>query len=194
MHLNSKLLFESHAKPLFRDGMRVLEIGPDSFPSSYQKIVGNGRLVWETIDLYNLSDLNYKSINEYEFPIQSNTFDVVLSGQVIEHVRKIWVWMKEVARVCKPGGLVITINPVSWKYHLAPVDCWRIYPDGMRALYDDAGLEMKKSVFESLEPWSASPYYMMKQAIKRLIGRKPWPELAHLVGPVVDTISIGVKR
>jgi hypothetical protein len=46
---------------------------------------------------------------------------------------------------------VITINPVSWHYHEAPVDCWRIYPEGMKALADDAGLEVLLSTWESVE-------------------------------------------
>jgi hypothetical protein len=59
--------------------------------------------------------------------------------------------MKEVARVCKPGGLVITLNPTSWPYHEAPVDCWRIYPEGMRALSEECGLEVVVCEFECLE-------------------------------------------
>jgi hypothetical protein len=51
MHLNSRLIFEKHAKPLFRDGMRVLEIGPDGFPSTYRRIVGNDTIAWENIDM-----------------------------------------------------------------------------------------------------------------------------------------------
>ena len=51
----------------------------------------------------------------------------------------------------KPGGLIITINPVSWPYHEAPVDCWRAYPEGMMALYEDSGLEVVQSTWESLE-------------------------------------------
>src|SRR5690606_29497337 len=43
------------------------------------------------------------------------------------------------------------INPISWHYHEAPVDCWRIYPEGMRALCDDAGLEVLLSTWESVE-------------------------------------------
>ena len=89
--------------------------------------------------------------SEYSFPVPDETYDVVLSGQVIEHVRKIWVWMREVARVCKAGGIVITINPVSWPYHEAPIDCWRAYPEGMKALYEDSKLEVIFSGWESLE-------------------------------------------
>ena len=36
--------------------------------------------------------------------------------------------------IISPNGYIITINPVSWKYHEAPVDCWRIYPEGMKTI------------------------------------------------------------
>jgi len=49
------------------------------------------------------------------------------------------------------GGHVITIVPVSWNFHEAPIDCWRIYPEGMRALYEEAGLEVELCKFETLE-------------------------------------------
>ena len=72
---------------------------------------------------------------------------------MIEHVRQIWVWIGELARVCKVGGVVVTINPVSWPYHEAPgvPDCWRAFPEGMKALYEHASLEVKFSSWESLE-------------------------------------------
>ena len=151
MHTNSKLLFEKHALPHFAAGMRVLEIGPDTSPSGYRQLVSVPVETWDTADFPRPFPTKFTLSGEYHFPIDSDAYDLVLSGQVIEHVRKIWVWMREVARVCKPGGLVVTINPVSWPYHEAPVDCWRIYPEGMRALYDDAGLDVIASVCESLE-------------------------------------------
>src|SRR6516162_7505186 len=155
MHLNSRLLFEKHAKPYFKSGLRVLEIGPDEIPSTYRTIVNDDSIQWETLDMSSHAvvrgSLTHSTTNEYVFPVPDNSFDIVLSGQVIEHVRKIWVWMREVSRVCKPGGRVITINPVSWPFHEYPVDCWRIYPDGMKSLYDDAGLRTELSVFESLD-------------------------------------------
>jgi SAM-dependent methyltransferase len=151
MHENSKLLFRKYALEHFRPGMRVLEIGPDQIPSTYQSIVDDDSLVWHTLDIDPRQEPTYHAESEYSFPIEDGAYDIVLSGQVIEHVRRVWEWIREVARVCRVGGLVITINPVSWPYHEAPVDCWRIYPEGMRALYENAALNVLLSRFESLE-------------------------------------------
>jgi len=151
MHENSVLLFEKYARPLFREGMRVLEIGPDSFPSTYQKTTGIEDIAWDTLDITESPFLTYSQSQMYSFPIESNTYDVVLSGQVIEHVAKVWLWIREVARITKPGGLVIIINPISWPYHEAPIDCWRIYPEGMKALCEEANLQVEKAFWGSLE-------------------------------------------
>jgi SAM-dependent methyltransferase len=151
LHSNSKLLFEKYAKQMFAPGMKVLEIGPDGVPSTYQRIVGDSSIVWHTLDIREDCALTYRAQSEYEFPVESNNYDVVLSGQVLEHVRQVWTWMRELARVCKVGGLVITINPVSWPYHEAPIDCWRVFPEGMKALYDYASLSVRLSRWESLE-------------------------------------------
>jgi SAM-dependent methyltransferase len=90
--------------------------------------------------------------NENEIPLPDSTFDVVISGQVIEHVRQPWRWMAELTRISRPGGLVITISPVSWPYHEAPIDCWRIYPEGMRAILEQVGLTVELCLWDSLEP------------------------------------------
>ena len=55
------------------------------------------------------------------YPIESDVADVVVAVNVMEHVRKPWIWMREITRICKPGGYVITINPVSWPYHEDPI-------------------------------------------------------------------------
>src|SRR5258706_3393896 len=98
MHLNSELLFAKSAKDYFRPGIRVLEIGPDGFPSAYRRTVSDASITWDTIDLHESPALTYRAQAEYKFPIPDETYDVVVSGQVIEHVSKIWVWIREVAR------------------------------------------------------------------------------------------------
>lgn len=183
MHENSLLVFKKHVAPLFQDGMRVLEIGPDGFPSTYRREV-TADVEWETLDIYDSPELTYSSSAEYEFPMEDSRYDLVLAGQVMEHVKKIWVWIKEVQRVCKPGGTVATITPVSWPYHEAPVDCWRIYPEGMRALLDDTSLEVLHCEYESLEcqqykrhmPGKSLPFVSGKQRLMyRIAGRLGMP-------------------
>ncbi len=151
MHTNSRLLFEKHAASCFHAGARVLEIGPDGDPSTFRKLVGDRVAAWETLDLAPRPGVDHVAASEYDFGLPEGGYDIVLSAQVIEHVRKVWVWIREVARVCKPGGMVITINPVSWPYHEAPIDCWRMYPEAMRALYDEAGLSVDVCEWGSLD-------------------------------------------
>lgn len=151
MHLNSRLLFERYARERFLPGVRVLEIGPDPIPSNYSEIVGSGPAEWHTLELVDGLNTTYVATGEYSFPIPDGRYDIVFSAQVMEHVREVWTWMAELARTCSPGGLVITINPVSWRYHEAPIDCWRAYPEAMMALSSYAGLDVELCVCECLE-------------------------------------------
>ena len=151
MHTNSKLLFQNYSLEFFKKESIVLEIGPDAFPSSYRRLIANETSRWDTLDIMANPQLTYSSTEENKFPMPDNTYDVVLAGNVLEHVRKPWLWLKEVRRVCKPGGRVVLITPISWPYHAAPIDCWRIYPDGMKSLLEESGLKTELCLFESRE-------------------------------------------
>jgi SAM-dependent methyltransferase len=198
MHTNSKLLFDKYATAIIQGGMRILEIGPDEFPSTYERSVDDPSIVWHYLDIHGNPNLTYPNCKEYSFPIPDKSYDIVLSGQVIEHVKKPWEWILELARVTRVEGFVIIINPVSWIYHEAPVDCWRIYPDGMKALYETAGLSILMSIWESLE----TPFYKRfipgisienqtrkRQFMYRILGRLGFP-----VERSYDTITIGIKH
>lgn len=151
MHVNTRKLFKKYAIGYFQPNMRVLEVGPGTTPwSNLQRVVNDSSICWETAGV----DASYPSTyigTEYSYPIDSDLADIVVATNVMEHVRKPWVWIKELARVCKPGGYVITVNPVSWPYHEHPIDCWRAYPEGMIGLYEDAGLKVILSRCESIE-------------------------------------------
>jgi len=197
MHTNSKLLFQKYAKPLLERNSTVLEIGPDGFPSTLRELVKDLDLTWHTLDICDNPQLTYPNSNEYSFAIPDERYDVVISAQVVEHVRRPWRWLPEVARVTRAGGLVITINPVSWVYHEAPVDCWRIYPEGMKALYEDASLTVLLSLWESLETpefrrhqagTSLENQSRKRQRVSKILGRFGFP-----VERAYDTITVGRK-
>ena len=167
-------------EPNFSTGS-VLEVGPDRVPSSFA-IPG---LDWKTANIaaeaMEGGTVDYKMADPYVIPVDGDSFDVVFSAQVLEHVPRPWIWMPELARVCWPGGYVITINPTSWPYHEAPVDCWRAYPEGMRALCEDAGLEVVESVCESLEPRRSPRTYPGTGALTDTAERPPnWPPKAAI--------------
>jgi SAM-dependent methyltransferase len=158
MHLNSELIFEKHAKKYFSSGQRVLEIGPNGYPSYFRKMIAVSPIEWHTLDIGSAhieggeqNPNHIVSPSEYSYPIADNTYDVVLSGQVMEHVKKIWTWAEELKRITRKGGLIITIVPVSWPFHEKPVDCWRVYPDGMKALMEDKGLSIIECEIASFE-------------------------------------------
>ncbi|HXE51528.1 MAG TPA: methyltransferase domain-containing protein, partial [Tepidisphaeraceae bacterium] len=157
-------------------------------------IVADPTIQWETIEIIKSDQVTYVATNDYSFPIEDDRFDIVVSANVIEHVRKIWLWMRELARVTRPGGYVVTVNPVNWAFHENPVDCWRIWPDGMRALHDEAGLTTALALYDHLddEPMNKpAPFPLLKQALRGMLGRKFW--LPWYTEPPLDTISIGQK-
>ena len=198
MHLNAELLFRRYAVRHFDDA-EVIELGPGRPPSVFQTITRAKS--WTTADIsgseFDDVDVDIRMRDENHVPVPEASFDVVFSCQVLEHVRRPWLWMAELSRIVRPGGTVVTINPASWPFHEVPIDCWRIYPDGMRALSEDAGLEVELCTFEALEPPRTGRTYpgtgalaapggpSLKSRLKRLIS---WPT------PVAyDTITIAKR-
>src|SRR4051812_1543069 len=100
MHANSLLLFNRYARPLFKSGLKVLEIGPADVPA-FKESVADPSITWETIDIYESPSLTYSTTDPYKFPLADESHDIVLAANVIEHVPAIWRWIKEVTRVCK---------------------------------------------------------------------------------------------
>jgi SAM-dependent methyltransferase len=80
----------------------------------------------------------------YRIPLASNSVDVVFSGQVFEHIPFFFTSMLELQRILKPGGRIFVTVPSRGHRHNV-YDCWRFYPDGMRAMAAFAGLELERA-------------------------------------------------
>jgi SAM-dependent methyltransferase len=77
-------------------------------------------------------------------PVADASFDVALSTNTLEHIRRPWVTVREMARILKPGGLMFLLVPMpnAHRYHAHPIDCWRAYIEGVRGLFEEAGMEV----------------------------------------------------
>ncbi len=77
----------------------------------------------------------------------SATWPVVISCEMLEHARRPWMAVAEMARVCSsPGHVILSCRGYDtrgcWSVHGYPDDYWRVSEGAMRVMMEDAGLEV----------------------------------------------------
>lgn len=119
--------------------LKVLDVGSYDVNGTYRPMVeGRG---WEYTGLDIQAGPNVDVVGKpYKFPLPGASFDVVISGSTMEHVESIWLWIPELARMLRVGGMLAIVTHWQFPEHRYPVDCWRIMPDGMRHLFDQTGV------------------------------------------------------
>jgi SAM-dependent methyltransferase len=75
-------------------------------------------------------------------PIPDNSYDTIISTQVMEHVRKPWIMAQQIERILKPGGISIVTAPFITPFHADPHDYFRYTEMGMKSLFEDVGMEI----------------------------------------------------
>ena len=71
-----------------------------------------------------------------------NSFDFVLSSQVLEHVKDVDQYMGECLRVLKPGGVLLLSTHGTWQFHASPYDYNRWTCMGLAYLLERTGFEV----------------------------------------------------
>ncbi len=104
--------------------------------------------------------------------VADDSYDVVISGQMFEHVEFPWLTIAEMARVLKPGGFMCIIAPSMSGLHRYPVNCQNFFSDGLIALAKYAGLEpLHASTHRAPEGADVEWYNPIQDTI--LVARKP---------------------
>jgi len=116
----------------------VLDVGSFDVNGSYKSLFINPVWNYCGLDIVDGPNVDCVSKGLYDFGLEKQ-FDIVVSGNCLEHVEAPWKWIQEVQKVTKKGGLVCIITPFSVEEHRYPVDCWRILPDGYRYLLENEG-------------------------------------------------------
>ena len=114
-------------------GCTVLDVGAmivRGQHKSYRQLFGDYRYAGMDIASgKNVDIVGYDGLGKY---------DVVISGQVMEHVRRPWEWLKVLAGLYRE--YICIIAPNTLHEHRYPIDTYRYFPDGMRDLFDYAGI------------------------------------------------------
>lgn len=66
----------------------------------------------------------------------TDVYDVLISGQVMEHIKRPWEWLREIKQYFT--RYICIIAPNTAHEHRYPLDTYRYFPDGMRDLFEYA--------------------------------------------------------
>ena len=77
-------------------------------------------------------------------PFSNNSYDVVFSSEVFEHVFEIDDLLIEIKRVLKPNGELLITVPFTWDEHEIPNDYGRYTSFGIKYLLEKHGFEIIK--------------------------------------------------
>lgn len=113
-------------------GGRVLEIGGRERPR--KRLFPGDRWTYANLDLEAGPDTVVADITGCpELP--DNSFDLIVSVDVFEHLNRPWLAAAEISRLLRPGGLAYTSTLFAWRYHPCPIDFWRFTPEALGFLF-----------------------------------------------------------
>jgi SAM-dependent methyltransferase len=121
----------------------ILDIGSlaVSKQPSYKEIVTSPKWHYTGTDIVAGNNVDVIMTSPVDLPFLVHSFNVVISGQTLEHVEFPYALVQDAYRVLLPGGLIFLVAPGGGKEHHKP-DYWRILPDGMRAILKNTGFDV----------------------------------------------------
>jgi SAM-dependent methyltransferase len=121
-------------------------------------------------DYVESADLDISIGEDGGLPCDSSQFDIVLSTQVLEHVREPQIYLKEAFRVLRPGGSLILTTHGIWEDHGCPFDFRRWTADGLRAEIQLAGFDVSKMC--KLTTGSRAVFFMFGRNIDGIVASR----------------------
>ncbi len=138
MHISSyehiKDLTQRYLPVLNNTKLQIFDIGSYDVNGSYKDLFTNENWHYTGIDMREGPNVDKVMTNPYRLPIPTHHADILVSGQAFEHIEYFWLSWLDMIRATKPGGYIFLIAPSRGPEHRYPVDCWRFYPDGYKAL------------------------------------------------------------
>ncbi len=84
-----------------------------------------------------LNEVDYPEVDMQNLPYKDNSFDFVISDQVIEHLENPKKAIRESYRVLRSGGIAAHATCFMNYVHPCPEDFWRFSPDALKYLCTD---------------------------------------------------------
>jgi len=182
--LRMKWFVDHYASTIPKSEIRVLDVGSYDVNGSYRHLFTDKKFKYTGLDMEAGPNVDIVLKNPYDWDtIATDSFDVVISGQALEHIEFFWVTMSEMTRVLKKDGMLCLIAPNGFSEHRYPVDCYRFFTDGMIALARFVSLELLHAHTNCAPSANDIDWYSEKRADSILIAQKPYGGQPKYVDP-----------
>lgn len=122
------------------DNVRVLDFGCGGSP--YRSLFANADYM--RADVPGAHGVDYIIQSDSHIAASDKTFDIILSTQVVEHVRNTRAYFAECNRLLRPGGQLILSTHGTYEDHACPEDYQRWTAYGLCRDVQDAGFTVSK--------------------------------------------------
>jgi SAM-dependent methyltransferase len=154
--------------------LKILDVGSCDVNGTYKDLFPEELFEYQGLDMAPGPNVDIVPEFPYDWSeIETNSFDVVVSGQAFEHIEFFWLTFAEMTRVLRHGGLMAVVAPHGFGYHRYPVDCYRFYADGLVALAKYANM-IPLHASTNAAPLGAPPqWYSQQEDDSFMIAKKP---------------------
>jgi SAM-dependent methyltransferase len=155
--------------------LRVLDVGSGCGEGSlsYRELFSPPDFSYTGLDVAQGHNVDLVPEDTFQWSeLDNESFDIVISGQMLEHNPYFWISCAEIARVLVQGGLTAVIAPSSGHPHRYPFDCWRFYPDSWSSICQYTGLDLMETYRERIAWNMVVPGTYWRDAM--MIARKPF--------------------
>jgi SAM-dependent methyltransferase len=166
-------------------GGRVLDYGCADKP--YRRFFGPD-VEFVGADLPGNAEADVAILDDGTLPVEDDSFDAVLSTQVLEHVTDPQVYLSECFRVLRPGGRLLLSTHGLMVYHPDPVDYWRWTCAGLERAVETEGFRVER--FQGIMGLAATGLQLIHDALYYPLPK--WP--ARVVSLVLQSLMAVVDR
>ena len=160
----------------------ILDVGSYNVNGSYKHLFNEKCCFYTGLDMEAGPNVDIVPKQTYKWrEIENDKYDVVISGQALEHIEFFWVTISEIVRVTKKDGIICIIAPNGFEEHRYPVDCWRFFTDGMVALARYYGLEIIHAHTNCAPNINNENWYSERYADSMLVAKKRYRGAAKII-------------
>jgi len=126
-----------------KNNLNILDVGGRGLHEdrSYYQLLKNYAKRYDIADITEGENVNIIMPEFYSIPVKNNHYDLIVSGQTLEHVYNPFKLVKEMTRVLKNNAYIIIIVPSAGPRHDI-VDCWRFMDDAFIGIAEECKLEI----------------------------------------------------